>query len=118
LALDVFSDDVVECHKAAQVSRSALAKRFPENSLLSILLSGGNDELYVLGMLRRPGLGREIVSLTIRRVYSAILDSGTACSNRHQTALLDLLRRVFAVSVLQFLALILLRRRFGKRIKK
>lgn len=80
-AIDVFADDAVTCHREAAASASKAAALFSEDSLLAVLLAGGNEDLWALAQLMQPGPMREIVSLSLRRVYSMILDGGVVCSD-------------------------------------
>lgn len=113
-ALDAFNHDVVEVHKAAQASYPALAKRFRENSLLAILLAGGDEELWALELLRCPGFGRNLVSLVVRRAWSAILDSGVACSDHHSKPLNTVTHKALFIAVLLFV--LRMCSRFRKRL--
>jgi hypothetical protein len=116
-ALDVFTGDVVEIQKAVQSSQTALANMFKESSLPGYLVRGGDESFWLFALLQKPGFGREAVSLILRRLYSAILDSGVACSNRTMDPLNIVVKRVFGVGILQVLALIVLGRRFRRRSK-
>lgn len=110
-ALDVLVTDLVESHNAIKKNYSPLAKLFHESSLPAFLLSGGNEELWLFNLLRKPGFGREVTMLLLRRLVSGSLDGGVICSNRHQAPLKDLLKRFAAVAVLFLLALLKFRRR-------
>jgi hypothetical protein len=115
-ALEVFERDVVEVHKAATTSYPSLvARTFHESALPAVLLAGGNEELWLFGLLRRPGIGRAAVSLVTRRLYSGILDCGVACSDRRRSALKDLSYR--AAALLMGLVLLMLRRRRARRLR-
>lgn len=116
-ALEIFSDDVLECHKAAQASYTRLATMFKENSLLGFLLTGGNEEFWTFGLLRQPGRGRELISLILRRLGSGILDCGITCSNRNPKALSIVSKRLSIFAILQFLAILAFRRRLHRRSK-
>merc|ERR1712216_605246 len=108
-ALSMFTADLIKTHERVRLSYPSLAKRFPENSLAAYLLSGGNEDLWAFALLKTPGLGREAISLVLRRLYSAILDSGVACSDRHLSPLKDLLKRLLSL-VVAVLAVMRLRR--------
>jgi len=118
-ALDIFTRDVVEVHKTTASKYPALAKQFRENSLIAIILAGGNEDLWIFALLQRPGLGRKIGSLALRRFYSAILDSGVTCSNKHAAPLKAVSRNMVFLAVLQILMLFLLRlrRRVARHLK-
>merc|ERR1719240_1407380 len=96
----------------------SLAKLFRENSLPGFLLSGGNEELWVFERLHFPGLQREVVSLILRRLYSAILDSGVVCTNRHPNPLKVLLQRCLAFAIFLILALSFGRARMSKGLNR
>lgn len=111
-ALDVFTSDLMESKKTFRYP--SLAKLFSENSLPGFLLSGGNEELWVFARLHFPGAQREVVSLVLRRIYSAILDSGVVCTKRHHNPLKVVLQYI-AFAVFLILALRLRRTRMLKR---
>lgn len=115
-ALEIFTDDAVEAHRDALACYPPLAKRFRENSLLAILLCGGDEAIWALDFLRRPGVGREIVSLMLRRIYSAILDSGVVCSKRHPTPLRTVSQHLLLWVLLQGILMLILRK--GHSIKR
>ena len=45
--------------------------------------SGGNFENWGFAQLHAPGLARDTLSVVFRRLYSAIMDSGTAATGAH-----------------------------------
>lgn len=94
-ALDIFVDDLVECHKTRR--RSFLASLFGEDSLPGILISGGDESTWLFAKLHDPGLGRSILSVPFRRIYSAIMDSGVTCSNRHMNPLKTVMIRALII---------------------
>lgn len=102
-ALDIFVEDVIEAKKTVDASPSLLAKLFKEASLPAILLSGGNEDTWLFSMLYRPGFFRDIMSVIFRRIYSAIMDSGYACSNRHVAPLQTVVLRAMAPALLLLL---------------
>lgn len=116
IALDVFLADLLESHRFVNDNYSRLATFFRESSLPAFLLSGGNEELWLFELLRRPGLGRDFISLMLRRLYSGILDSGVICSDKNPAALQTVARRSFSALVLLSLALIRLRKRRVARL--
>merc|ERR1712050_259632 len=102
---DIFADDALESRKASEGSHTGIAGMFRENSLAGVLLSGGDAQCWLLPYLRQPGPGREVVTTIFRRMYSAVLDSGMACSDKHAAPTKDLGRRVSVFVVAQLLAL-------------
>lgn len=116
-ALSVFTADLIKTHEHVCSSYPSLAKRFPENSLAAYLLSGGNDDLWAFALLKNPGFGREAVSLVLRRLYSAILDSGVTCSDRHLSPLKDFLQRILACAIAVLVWLRLRRRRSMHKLR-
>lgn len=101
-ALDVFVRDLVQVKKTAKTA--SLAAPFSENSLPGFLLSGGNEECWMCVQLREPGLGRDVISVVFRRLYSGILDSGVACSDRHASPLRELAKRSLVSAIPLLLA--------------
>jgi len=99
-ALDVFVEDLISCHAEARAQPSRLAALFREDSLAAILLRGGNEESWVFAQLQTPGAGREVFSVVLRRLYSAIFDSGLACTQRQTAPLGSLLARVAGLAAL------------------
>lgn len=114
-ALEMFRDDVVELFEAASPSYPAVAKLLKENSLPAFLLAGGDAEIWLFALLQQPGPGRELVSLMLRRLYSAILDSGHACSDKHKAPLRDV--STGGGAMLAMLALVMWLRRAARRSK-
>jgi len=116
-ALDAFAADVVRVHRETKPSR--IARFFRDDSLLSILFAGGNEELWLFGLLRKPGMGRSAVTLLIRRVYSMILDGGEVCSQRERAPVQVVASRtavsVAVVFLFQILRHSILRRRGALR---
>lgn len=110
-ALDIFVTDAVQSYQHVSANYSSAAKRFCENSLPAFLLSGGNEELWSFELLRRPGFGRDVMQLVLRRLYSGILDSGVICTRKRPAALRELLKRV-----LLFLTFLLGLRRLRRRL--
>jgi len=113
-ALDIFAADAVECYTVAKASRPAFARHFAENSLAAFLITGGNEEFFTFEQLRQPGVGRDVTSLAIRRLYSAILDSGVARSNRQSAPLKEAVRKGSSFVILPLLAMMMLRRARSK----
>ena len=111
-ALDIFVADLVECHKTRR--QSSLAKLFRPDSLLGILLAGGDESTWLFAMIHKPGFLRDIFSLPFRRIYSAIMDSGVTCTNRHQNPLKTVLVRVALVLLL---VVLFYRRVSGRRMR-
>ena len=92
-ALDIFVADLTECHTHAVAKPSRLAQLFREDSLPGILLSSGNEDVWVFAQLRNPGVTRDVLSVVLRRLYSAIFDSGVVCTHRQHAPLASLLTR-------------------------
>jgi hypothetical protein len=100
-ALGVFVKDLVACYRESQCesranmpSASALATMmFDDDSLAAILLRGGDEESWGFAALHRPGVKRDVLSMLFRRLYSAIMDSGVACTDRHPAPLRSVLTR-------------------------
>jgi hypothetical protein len=114
-ALDIFAEDALAANKNARSRQTGLVTKFAENSLFATLLSGGNTDNWLLAQLRKPGFLREVVSLLLRRLYSGILDSGCACSDKHPAPLAEVGRRMSIFAALQSLALVCFMRRFKNR---
>jgi len=93
-ALDIFVADSIESHKKAMASPSCLAKLFREDSLMAILLSGGLTDLWLFAQLREAGVRRDVSSLILRRLFTAIYDSGVVCSQKQQAPVQSLLARI------------------------
>merc|ERR1739845_112118 len=110
-ALDMFVADLVNTHAKVETTYSPLAKMFPENALPAFLLAGGNEDIWAMGLLRSPGMFRNFMSLVLRRLYSAILDSGVACSNKHNAPVKELAKRSLFSLLLTILLIFKLRRR-------
>ena len=99
-ALDTFVSDLVSCHKEAAANPSFLARAFRENSLPAILIRGGNEESWVFTQLQEPGMGRDFFSVILRRLYSAIFDSGLVCTQKQSAPLMSLLGRLAGLAAL------------------
>ena len=85
-------------------AQKALAKLFREDSIFAVLLSGGNEENWGFSLLAQPGLVRDVGSIAFRRVYSAIMDCGVACTDRNPAPVRTLLGRSAASAALLFAA--------------
>merc|ERR1711934_155786 len=92
-ALDTFAEDAVEAYRDVEGRHSGLAGVLPENSMLACVLTGGNEEVALFTHLRQPGIGRNLVTLLLRRLTSAVLDRGVVCNDRHKNPLREVMRR-------------------------
>jgi hypothetical protein len=86
-ALDVFVADLIDSYNEAQANPSMLANLFSEDSIMAILLRGGNEENWGFASLHAPGTTRDVMSVVFRRLYSSIMDSGVACTQRQKAPL-------------------------------
>lgn len=111
-ALDAFAADVVRVHR--ETKPPGMARFFREDSLLGILLAGGNEEVWLFGLLRKPGLGRNAVTLLVRRVYSLILDAGCVSSQRQRTPIQDVASRTAVAMAVLFVFRVLRRSVFRR----
>ena len=57
------------------------------------MLSGGNEDVWVFAQLRDPGTTRDVLSVVLRRLYSAIFDSGVVCTEKQHAPLASFLAR-------------------------
>ena len=73
-ALDVFVRDLKVCAAKAPAQAS--------NSIVSILAKGGAEEPWLFSHLWAPGLGREVGSLILRRLFTRLLDAGVGKPRR------------------------------------
>merc|ERR1719433_953661 len=99
-ALDIFVEDSIASHKKAMASPPCLAKLFQEDSLMAILLSGGLTDLWLFAQLRESGARRDVMSVILRRLFTAIYDSGVVCSQKQQAPVLSFLCRIAVLVVL------------------
>lgn len=90
-ALDVFVRDCV-----ALAPDLALRGPFNQNSLAACLLNGGDPDPWLLARLWTPGPGRAVITATLRRLFSLLLDAGKVKSDKRPKPLADLAGR-FAV---------------------
>mmetsp|Transcript_56213 Transcript_56213/g.131653 ORF Transcript_56213/g.131653 Transcript_56213/m.131653 type:complete len:815 (-) Transcript_56213:15-2459(-) len=119
-AIDRFLSDLRQ--QCAQVQSSMKFRvcqwLFKENSLLAFLLTG-NIEAYMFGLLRRDDLGRKVGALMIRRFCSLQLDSGTTCTEKRKTPVMDLGQRlVLLLSVVITALLLVLKKRRRKALTR
>jgi hypothetical protein len=98
MALDIFVSDLVAASREVKENTSSLASLFPESSLVATLLRGGNEENWGFASLHAPGLTRDILSVAFRRLYSAIMDCGVACTAKHPDPLRAVLTRSAAAT--------------------
>lgn len=106
-ALDVFIADLGVAAEGGRNQRTPLlARPFSPNSLLGIVTRGGTFELWLFRRLWRPGLGRYVATVLLRRLFSRLLDAGIARSNKRPNPLGQLVCVLLAAAALVAAALL------------
>jgi len=86
-ALQIFTKDAIESYK--KLGRpSCLTKWCREDSLMAIMLNGGLTDVWLFAQLREPGMRRDVMSVILRRLFTAIYDSGVVRSRKQKAPVL------------------------------